>query len=65
MTCAFVLGVVYILVAILIFAIGVARAPSECELSGQDKALCERTKAAILKHGRDSGYGGVHHPHNG
>lgn len=65
MTCALVLAVVYILVTILIFALGVARAPSECEMSGQDKALCEQTQATILRHGRDSGYGGIHHPHNG
>ena len=65
MTCALVLAVVYILVAVLIFALGVARAPSECELSGQDRALCEATSAAIQNAGRDSGFGGVHHPHNG
>ena len=65
MTCALVLGVVYVLVAVLIFALGVARAPTECELSGQDRALCEETRAAIQNTGRDSGYGGVHHPHNG
>jgi hypothetical protein len=65
MTCALVLAIVYILVVVLIFALGVARAPSECELSGQDRALCESTSAAIQNTGRDSGFGGVHHPHNG
>ena len=58
MTCAFVLAIVYILVAVLIFAVGIARTPGECELSGQDKALCESTKAAIPKYGTDSGHGG-------
>ena len=65
MTSALVLAVVYVLVAALIFALGVARAPGECELSGQDRALCEASRSAIQNTGRDSGFGGVHHPHNG
>ena len=55
MTCAFALCIVYILVTILIFALGVARAPSECELAGQDRALCEATRLAIANSARNSG----------
>lgn len=53
MISAVALSLAYVLVTILIFVIGIARAPSECELSGQDRAICESAKAALKSHAID------------
>jgi len=65
MTCAIALAVVYTFVTVMIFSLGVLRAPDECELSGQDRSSCESTRQAITSHGRDSPwFGRIRHPHN-
>lgn len=53
MSSAVALSLVYVLVTVLIFVIGVARAPRECELSGQDNALCEGANASLRSHAKE------------